>query len=187
MAGKTVHFISVLLLSGYLLSLSLWAYGQEFDNDSNSKPISGHVETKETAYPPYVPPSNLPPLRPNTPPSAHVQTEAGVTLQGSVTLKEAIQQEKGIVNWYAWYLACRDYLTLMGGLGNCPRGTMIRFHKDGHVDALSPNPYCLMTLSSLNFPLPKNTKLDVVAFPVRAGTAPPASQTEVLDRTGGGI
>jgi hypothetical protein len=105
-----------------------------------------------------------------------------LVLTGKVqTLQEAIQSEKDTVDWYAWYLAARDYLGSFGGL-RCPLGTPIKFYKNGRIEAMSFDPYCIASVSGKYFLLPQNTKLDALILPVRPGQGPPASPEEINAR-----
>lgn len=97
------------------------------------------------------------------------------------TLQQAMEDEKGDVNWYAWYMAARAYLARAGGL-RCALGTPIRFYRNGSVEASTFDPVCLASVAGRHFPLPAKTKLDVLILPVRAGEAPPASPEELYSR-----
>lgn len=103
-------------------------------------------------------------------------------LTGKVqTLQEAIQSEKDTVDWYAWYLSAREYLGRSGGL-RCPLGTPIKFYRNGRIEAMSFDPYCIASVSGKFFLLPQNTKLDALILPVRPGKGPPASPEEINAR-----
>ena len=108
--------------------------------------------------------------------------EKPLVLRGNVTtLDDAIVQEKETVNWYGWYLSCRQYLGENGGL-SCPLGTMIRFNKNGVTQAMSQDPACIISAAQKYFPLPPNTKLTAILLPVRSGQKPPASPQELLQQ-----
>lgn len=107
------------------------------------------------------------------------------TLQGSVTtLEQAIQDEKGTVDWYGWYMGARNYIANNGGI-KCALGTPIVFYKDGEIAAQSFDAFCLASVSRLHYPLPANTKLTAVKLPTRSGKGAPASPEELQRYTGG--
>lgn len=104
-----------------------------------------------------------------------------ITLTGKVqTLQDAIASETD-VNWYAWYLACRAYLSQSGGL-HCSIGTEIKFFRNGRMMPLTSDPVCLASATGRRFPLPQQTQLDALILPVRNGKAPPVSRDELYDR-----
>jgi len=114
---------------------------------------------------------NLMPKRPQKP----------VVLQGhAVTLQEAIDTETNI-DWYGWYLACRSYLQVTGGLA-CGEGTPIVFYKDGRMMAQTNNPYCQQSVQFKRFRLPDETRLTQLVLPVRSNIKPPATQSELYNR-----
>lgn len=98
------------------------------------------------------------------------------------TYQEAVVAERGRVDWYAWYLAAREYLAATGGLNRCMVGTPIKFYKEGRIEAMSPDPFCQMSVKWRRFPLPSNTQLDALILPVRPGKLPPASPAEIQQR-----
>lgn len=103
-------------------------------------------------------------------------------LTGQVqTLQQAMESESGRVDWYAWYLAAREYLGRTGGL-QCALGTPIKFYRNGQIEAMSFSPLCQASVSGRNFPLPPKTKLDALILPVRSGEGPPASPQEIYTR-----
>jgi hypothetical protein len=105
-----------------------------------------------------------------------------LVLTGQVqTLQQAIESERDWVDWYSWYLACREYLARTGGL-QCPLGTPIKFYRNGHVEAMSFDPACQESVQGRHFPLPSKTRLDALILPVRQGTAPPATPQELYNR-----
>ncbi len=105
-----------------------------------------------------------------------------LVLTGKVqTLQQAMESEKDYVDWYAWYLSARAYLGQSGGI-RCPLGTPIKFHKNGLIEAMSFDPYCMASLSGRRFALPRNTKLEALILPVRPGQGPPASPEEINSR-----
>ena len=138
--------------------------------------------------------SQLPPLSGNSSESlkGKVQTEQAITpprhkavLKGGVSTYDAIvEAEKGVVDWYAWYLACRRYIASHGGL-QCDLGTPIHIYKNGRFDTPSMDPYCILSVRTKRFPLPRKTQLDMLILPVRSGSAPPASRDELRRRTKG--
>lgn len=106
-------------------------------------------------------------------------------LQGSIqTLEAAISAEKDSVDWYNWYLNARKYISKRGGLA-CPSGTLLTFKKNGQVEAKTLDPRCLLSIEGMNYPLPQNTVLDAVILPVRSSILPPATPTEIYQRTNG--
>jgi hypothetical protein len=105
-----------------------------------------------------------------------------VVLTGTVrTLQQAIEEEKDTVDWYAWYLACREYLSSTGGLP-CALGTPIKFYRNGRIEAQTFDAVCLQSVEGRRFPLPAATRLDALILPVRHGNAPPASPQEIYSR-----
>lgn len=100
-------------------------------------------------------------------------------LKGNITtLDTALVQEKDTVDWYGWYMACREYLLATGGL-NCSIGALIRFNRNGQMTSLTPEPGCMMSVARKRFPLPPETKLDAIILPVRSGKARPATPEEL--------
>lgn len=97
------------------------------------------------------------------------------------TFQEAVVLEKAI-DWYGWYLSFRGYIDSTGGLNQCMVGTPIKIHKRGHIEALSPDPRCRLSVAWRRFPLPSETSLDALILPVRSGKLPPASQQELHNR-----
>lgn len=97
------------------------------------------------------------------------------------TLQDAMVAEKDFVDWYAWYLSARDYLSATGGL-QCPVGTQIKFYKSGMIQAESLDPDCMASVTGKTFALPKTTKLDALLLPVRNGKEAPASPDELFSR-----
>ena len=97
------------------------------------------------------------------------------------TLQQAMQSESGQVDWYAWYLAARQYLGQTGGL-QCALGTPIKFYRNGEIEAMSFNPICQASVLGRRFPLPPQTKLDALILPVRSGEGPPATPEEIYHR-----
>jgi hypothetical protein len=109
-----------------------------------------------------------------------------IILKGNVTtLDSALIQEKGLVDWYGWYMSCREYLIYSGGF-RCPIGTMIRFNRNGQMTALTNDFACRVSVAQKLFPLPRQTKLDAILLPVRSAKAPPASPEELYQRLKGG-
>ncbi|MEB3287902.1 MAG: hypothetical protein VKJ04_10405 [Vampirovibrionales bacterium] len=117
-------------------------------------------------------------------------SEKKITIQASVqTLEAAIQSEKDVVDWYAWYLSARKYIASRGGIA-CPAGTMLKFPKKGFVEVkMSPwdpvEPRCVMSIQGMYFPLPEKTRLEAVLLPVRSSLLPPAPPSEIYQRTKG--
>jgi hypothetical protein len=105
------------------------------------------------------------------------QTQPPV-LTGEVSVESAMVMEQD-VDWYAWYLAARRHVAEHGGFSDCPLGTMIRFHKNGYVEALSNKPACRFSAALKRFPLPADSRLKAILLPVRSGKLPPASPTEL--------
>jgi hypothetical protein len=97
------------------------------------------------------------------------------------TLQQAIESERFLVDWYAWYLSLREYLSRSGGL-HCPLGTPIKFYRNGRMEAMSDEPRCRISVATRSFLLPPQTRLDAILLPVRRGTAPPASRNELYTR-----
>ncbi len=94
-----------------------------------------------------------------------------VVLSGKVqTLQQAIQEEKGVVDWYAWYLSVREYLSQTGGLNECALGTEIVFYKNGRIEARSSDPRCTASVMWRRYPLPRDTQLEALILPVRRGS-----------------
>lgn len=97
------------------------------------------------------------------------------------TLQQAIESEKDIVDWYAWYLSAREYISRSGGL-RCSLGTPIKFFRNGKIEALTFDTACIGSVLGKRFPLPASTRLDALILPVRPGHGPPASETEIYSR-----
>ncbi|WP_303673439.1 hypothetical protein [Vampirovibrio chlorellavorus] len=103
-------------------------------------------------------------------------------LTGKVqTLQQAIESERDVVNWYAWYLSAREYIGQTGGL-RCSLGTPIKFYRSGKMEALTFDTNCIASVTGRRFPLPANTSLDALILPVRSGQGPPASRDEIYSR-----
>ena len=99
-------------------------------------------------------------------------------LKASVKTLDAAIREEAHVDWYSWYMAARNYLSVTGGL-QCKLNTPIKFHRNGRIEASTRDAYCLQSVAFKQFGLPKNTALDAVILPVRSGSAPPASKEEL--------
>lgn len=161
-------FVTVNMTGGSL------AHGQELDYSSMLQPLEEIPAVTELTQPD---------------PKGFQDTSSSVDepgkrtlLTGQVqTLQEAMESEKDTVNWYGWYMACREYLARTGGL-QCDLGTPIKFHRDGRIEALTMEPRCLSSSSWRRFALPRQTKLDAIILPVRQGNAPPATPAEILSR-----
>jgi hypothetical protein len=97
------------------------------------------------------------------------------------SLQQATLDERGVVDWYAWYLAAREYLGRMGGL-QCALGTPIKFYRGGRIEAISFSPVCQASVAGRFFPLPAKTRLGAVILPVRAAESPPANPQEIYSR-----
>ena len=97
------------------------------------------------------------------------------------SLQQATLDERGLVDWYAWYLAAREYLGRMGGL-QCALGTPIKFYRGGRIEAISFSPVCQASVAGRFFPLPAKTRLGAVILPVRAAESPPANPQEIYNR-----
>ena len=104
-----------------------------------------------------------------------------ITLQSSVkNLSDAIRDEQGRVDWYGWYMNARNIIANNGGI-QCALGTPIRFHRNGQVKAVSYDPRCQISVSTLSVPLPRETSIDVIILPTRRGSAPPNSPEELYE------
>jgi hypothetical protein len=104
-----------------------------------------------------------------------------ITLKGNITtLDTALIQEADTVDWYGWYMGCRKYLILTGGI-QCPVGTKIRFNRGGLMTPYSNDSDCIQSVLSKRFPLPTNTKLEGIILPVRSSRVPPASPQELYN------
>lgn len=151
-----------------LLTLIAMGWAQELQTDPALEPP-----------PQSSPPVTLPPLTSPTPAEPRV-------LRGGVrTLDQALADERNVVDWYGWYLACRQYLLTTGGF-QCERGTSIQFYRSGQMEALSSDPLCQASVASKHFPLPPATRIDILVLPVRTHVDPPASREEIFRRTRGG-
>ncbi|MBY0403842.1 MAG: hypothetical protein K2X66_08075 [Cyanobacteria bacterium] len=150
------------------------------NSNNNLPPLNPTVSSPGNFYsdPSQQRPSNASP--PNTSPSPKIILKGNVT-----TLDTAMIQEKDLVDWYGWYMSCREYLIYSGGF-RCPIGTMIRFNRNGQMTALSNDFACRVSVAQKLFPLPKQTKLDAILLPVRSAKAPPASPEELYQRLKGG-
>ncbi|MBK8190865.1 MAG: hypothetical protein IPK79_10495 [Vampirovibrionales bacterium] len=125
-----------------------------------------------------------PSLAPLNPPPV-AKPAAPIVLKGGVrTLDQAMVQERDAVDWYGWYLSCRDYLLQTGGF-QCPLGSTIHFYRSGRLDTNSRDPLCRASVMSKHFPLPENTRIPVLALPIRRGADPPATPEEIQRRTRG--
>ncbi|MBY0449930.1 MAG: hypothetical protein K2X01_04820 [Cyanobacteria bacterium] len=100
-------------------------------------------------------------------------------LQGGVSTFESAVAAEQDVDWYRWYLDCRNYLAATGGL-NCRIGTQLKIYKNGLMEALTEDTACVNSAGSRMFALPKATALDAIILPVRNGKLPPASRSEFL-------
>jgi hypothetical protein len=191
---------SVMLTAGLLwassFSVPAWA------RTSQSKTTAPIQTAPLKPVPPVLPPVDEIPTNPNSYPTlpplqGQVQTQqapmnspnppvkAKPTLKGGVSTYDAIlEAEKGMVDWYGWYMACRRYITANAGL-QCNLGTPIHIYKNGQFDTPSQDPYCLLSVRTKRFPLPTNTRLNMLILPVRSGAAPPASPEELQRRTQG--
>jgi hypothetical protein len=143
-------------------------FSQELDTEQILPPL---VDTS-------VPQEQDPPEQASVSPPASKKMVLNAKVQ---TLQEAIVSEQNIVNWYAWYLACREYLSRTGGL-KCELGTPIKFYKGGRIEALTLDPMCLVSVSGRRFDLPQKTSLDALILPVRNGYNPPATPQEIYSR-----
>lgn len=113
--------------------------------------------------------------------SAQEGSDGSVTLKSTVkTLDVALKEEMGKVDWYGWYLAARNYIAHNGFI-NCPLGTPIKFYRDGRIEPMSFSAPCVASTMNMNFPLPKNTSVDVIILPTRPSVIPPASPQELYD------
>jgi hypothetical protein len=129
---------------------------------------------------PPIPPPNVPGA-PAQPSSTSKTPTPKITLKGNITtLDTALIQEADTVDWYGWYMACRKYLILTGGI-QCSVGTKIRFNRGGLMTPYSSDPDCVQSVLSKRFPLPTNTKLEGVILPVRSSRVPPASLQELYN------
>ncbi len=136
--------------------------------------LLGHgIQAQELQIDPTVEPSQVAPQSSKKQPAV---------LKGRIqTLDLAIEAESGIVDWYGWYMACREYLMMTGGF-QCPKGTIIRFYKNGKIKAQSNLPMCRMSAQIKHFPLPQTTQLKALELPIRGDAlqVPPASEAELL-------
>jgi hypothetical protein len=164
--------VSLVILTA--LVLGAWPPGQTqtFDNDMNVLP---QQPTEPSHTVPYT----------QMPSSSPADTGKAV-LQGGVnrisSLDEVMKAEIGLVDWYTWYLNCRQHIWSRGGL-QCRIGTPIRITRDGRMTADTTDPDCLLSVRNKRFPLPEQTRLSVLILPVRKGSDPPASPTEIRKRT----
>lgn len=160
----------------------------QLDPDPNSNMDSSQLLQPLVDTPTPSPGSTLAPLQGKAEKNGTIPVnDAGSSSQSMMitgkvqTLQEAIESEKDTVNWYAWYLAARAYLGRTGGL-RCPLGTPIKFYKNGRIEAMSFDPYCIASVTGRRFLLPQNTKLEALILPVRPGQGPPASPEEINAR-----
>ena len=178
----TLRQLFQLLVAGFVafsmvFSGDAWAEEPVMDSDILLKPL---VDTSQ----PNTPSSTLhgKAERQGEIPVSDSPSKPPLVLTGKVqTLQQAIESERDTVDWYAWYLSARQYLGQTGGI-RCPLGTPIKFYRNGHIEALSFDPYCISSVTDRHFPLPKNTQLDALILPVRPGQGPPASRQEIYSR-----
>lgn len=177
--GKNAVAFTALLLS--LLSVgTLFASAQVLEED----PLLKAHPPKQSTYP-NQPSYGQPPI--NQQDASGIRASSNkMVLKGNVTtLDTAMIQEKDIVDWYGWYMACRQYLVQTGGI-QCSIGTMIRFNRNGYMTALTAEPACILSVSQKVFPLPRNTKVDGILLPVRSARSAPASPDELYRYLKGG-
>ncbi len=180
------------------LGLAVWGYLPALAEETLAE---GTVQDAESFFKPLVDTSQIQPeLEPVTltPLEAKVQKqgEKQGEMQGEVpvsnaptkiltgkvqTLQQAIESERDVVNWYAWYLSAREYIGQTGGL-RCSLGTPIKFYRSGKMEALTFDTNCIASVTGRRFPLPLNTSLDALILPVRSGQGPPASRDEIYSR-----
>lgn len=181
----TARNILLLLLLVFCLSASAEAFTTlaeqpQMDREELFKPL---VDTSRNAEPqaqPYAPLQGSAQKQGQIP--VHDSPSSSKVLTGQVqTLQQAIESEKDAVNWYAWYLAARQYISQTGGL-RCALGTPIKFYRNGKMEALTYETSCIGSVIGKRFPLPGNTKLDALILPVRPGQGPPASPDEIYSR-----
>lgn len=103
-------------------------------------------------------------------------------LKGQIKTLEAAIDEEGNVDWYVWYLACRQYLMETGGF-RCPAGTAVYFYRSGQLDTDSQDPFCQASVRGKFYPMPEKTALEVLILPVRRQHDLPATRQEILRRT----
>lgn len=183
-SSRHYRFRSILTVFVLILALSPCGWAQSLSPESNNdvilKPL---VDTQQFD----LQPAQAPLFKGD----AYQQKDAamvpvgqsnGMVLTGKVqTLQQAIVSESGQVDWYAWYLAARQYLGSTGGL-QCALGTPIKFYRNGLIEAMSFSPVCQASVAGRMFPLPSKTKLDALILPVRPGEGPPASPQEIYSR-----
>ena len=159
---------------------------RQYDSEPQPSTLREHTPLQGKAYRKLTPTSLTPEESSQPPAGSSSASDAGGTkmLTGQVqTLQQAIASESN-VDWYAWYLAAREYLGRMGGL-ECALGTPIKFYRNGRIEAQTFNPICQNSVAGRMFPLPTKTRLDAVILPVRAGAGPPASPEEIYSRIHG--
>jgi hypothetical protein len=189
---KSIGLIRLILLIclawGYVggwpaLAEEVLAGGTVQESEPFFKPL---VDTSQVQ--PELEPVTLTPLEANVYKQGEKQGEIPVSnaptkiLTGKVqTLQQAIESERDVVNWYAWYLSAREYIGQTGGL-RCRLGTPIKFYRSGKMEALTFDTNCIASVTGRRFPLPANTSLDALILPVRSGQGPPASRDEIYSR-----
>lgn len=153
--------LATMALGGMLASAPAWS--QELDT-TDLKPNGPPYDASRYDF------ASPAPSQPA--PATSIKEEGGkVVLSGKIqTLQQAIQSEKGLVDWYAWYLSVREYLSQTGGLNECALGTEIVFYKNGRIEAHSSDPRCRATVMWRRYALPRNTQLDALILPVRRGS-----------------
>ena len=163
------------ILFGMLLAACCWlpfltATAQEFELDPSLMPPPESRQDADTA------------VKTTTSPSPPLSSQQ-MFLQGKITtLEAALKEESKTVDWYAWYLACRDYLIETRGL-HCSLGTPLRIYKNGRFQAITSDPVCQASAASKYFPLPEKTVLKAILLPIRGQEDAPASRAEIDMRT----
>lgn len=185
---KPLGFVRLILLVGLAwgglggwpaLAEEVLAEGTVQESEPFFKPL---VDTSQVQ--PELEPVTLTPLEAQVEKQGEIPVSNAPTkiLTGKVqTLQQAIESERDVVNWYAWYLSAREYIGQTGGL-RCSLGTPIKFYRSGKMEALTFDTNCIASVTGRRFPLPANTSLDALILPVRSGQGPPASRDEIYSR-----
>lgn len=177
----------LMLVTGYLISLMAigLAHGASFqpemETDALLKPLVDTSQPEPSSTQKLAPLEGRAERYGQVPVSDSPASQTKLITGKVQTLQQAIESERGIVDWYVWYLSAREYISRSGGL-RCSLGTPIKFFRNGRIEALTFDTACIGSVLGKRFPLPENTRLDALILPVRPGHGPPASESEIYSR-----
>lgn len=177
----------LMLVTGYLISLMAigLAHGASFqpemETDALLKPLVDTSQPEPSSTQKLAPLEGRAERYGQVPVSDSPASQTKLITGKVQTLQQAIESERGIVDWYVWYLSAREYISRSGGL-RCSLGTPIKFFRNGRIEALTFDTACIGSVLGKRFPLPENTRLDALILPVRPGHGPPTSESEIYSR-----